>query len=142
AYFLSLNKYINEGDKILDVGFGLGYGLNVLAIKACEVNGVDIDKEVYEYLNELFNKPEHWTIEHIFWLANLPPKFLGIYTKDVYYWLENLGFGAFIPLFFKNNLLVTFIEKTNFSSFLSTSNRIPSIIASPGIEKPKFVALR
>ncbi len=49
AYFLSLNKYINEGDKILDVGFGLGYGLNVLAIKACEVNGVDIDKEVYEY---------------------------------------------------------------------------------------------
>jgi len=46
-----LNKYINEGDKILDVGFGLGYGLNVLAIKACEVNGVDIDKEVYEYWN-------------------------------------------------------------------------------------------
>ena len=49
AYFLALNKYIDESAKILDVGFGLGYGLNILAIKAREVSGVDVDKIVYDY---------------------------------------------------------------------------------------------
>jgi ubiquinone/menaquinone biosynthesis C-methylase UbiE len=49
AYFLALNKYIDESAKILDVGFGLGYGLNILAIKAREVSGVDVDEEVYDY---------------------------------------------------------------------------------------------
>lgn len=49
AYFLALNEYVNEGDSILDVGFGLGYGLNILAIKADEVSGVDIDSKVYDY---------------------------------------------------------------------------------------------
>ena len=66
-----------------------------------KINKADIskfDEEVYDYLNELFNRPEYWTVGHIFWLSNLSPKFLGIYIKDVYYWLENLGFGAFIPL--------------------------------------------
>ena len=34
AYFLALNNYIDEGASVLDVGFGLGYGLNILAIRA------------------------------------------------------------------------------------------------------------
>jgi len=49
AYFLALNKYVEEDATVLDVGFGLGYGLNILAIKAKEVSGVDIDKKVYDY---------------------------------------------------------------------------------------------
>ncbi|KAF5059091.1 putative S-adenosylmethionine-dependent methyltransferase [anaerobic digester metagenome] len=49
AYFLALNRYLDESSKILDVGFGLGYGLNILAIKAKEVSGVDVDKKVYDY---------------------------------------------------------------------------------------------
>lgn len=52
AYFLALNKYVDEDCKILDVGFGLGYGLNILAIKAKEVSGVDVDKKVYDYCQE------------------------------------------------------------------------------------------
>ncbi len=43
AYFLALNRWVDEGARVLDVGFGLGYGLNILAIKASEVNGVDVD---------------------------------------------------------------------------------------------------
>jgi 2-polyprenyl-3-methyl-5-hydroxy-6-metoxy-1,4-benzoquinol methylase len=53
AYFLCLNKYVREGDKILDVGFGLGYGLNTLSIKAKEVSGVDIDEKVLKYCQEV-----------------------------------------------------------------------------------------
>ncbi len=49
AYFLALNKYVDEGATILDVGFGLGYGLNILAIKAREVRGVDVDVKALDY---------------------------------------------------------------------------------------------
>ncbi len=49
AYFLALNEYVDEGAIVLDVGYGLGYGLNILAIKAKEISGVDVDQEVYKY---------------------------------------------------------------------------------------------
>jgi len=52
AYFLALNKYVDEGSKLLDIGFGLGYGLNILAIKAKEVNGLDVDKKALEYCTQ------------------------------------------------------------------------------------------
>ncbi len=49
AYFICLNKYVKTGDHVLDVGFGLGYGLNTLAIKASKISGVDVDQKVYDY---------------------------------------------------------------------------------------------
>jgi SAM-dependent methyltransferase len=49
AYFLALNKYVNFGDNVLDVGFGLGYGITILSIKADSVQGIDIDKKCVEY---------------------------------------------------------------------------------------------
>ena len=52
AYFLALNRYVDEGANVLDVGFGLGYGLNILAIKATQVCGVDVDPKVLEYCTQ------------------------------------------------------------------------------------------
>lgn len=52
AYFLALNQYVDEGARVLDAGFGLGYGLNILAIKARDLVGVDIDKQVLDYCND------------------------------------------------------------------------------------------
>lgn len=52
AYFLALNTYVENGARVLDVGFGLGYGLNILAINAGELMGVDIDPKVVEYCND------------------------------------------------------------------------------------------
>lgn len=49
AYFLALNQYLGEKETALDVGFGLGYGLNILAIKASSVSGVDVDPKALEY---------------------------------------------------------------------------------------------
>ncbi len=49
AYFLGLNRFVHEGDRILDVGFGLGTGLTILSIKAKEVNGIDVDEKSLEY---------------------------------------------------------------------------------------------
>ena len=48
AYYIALN-YIDEGSRVLDVGFGIGYGMNTLSTKAAEVYGVDVDKKAYEY---------------------------------------------------------------------------------------------
>lgn len=52
AYFLALNQYVDEGARVLDAGFGLGYGLNILAIKARDLVGVDIDQRVLAYCND------------------------------------------------------------------------------------------
>lgn len=49
AYFMAVNQYVDPGAKVLDVGFGLGYGLTILSIKADEVHGVDIDPKVLEF---------------------------------------------------------------------------------------------
>jgi len=73
AYFLALNKYVDERTKVLDVGFGLGYGLNILAIKAREVNGVDIDKKVLDYCtNTLVGRNPRLDYLNIFDGYNLP----------------------------------------------------------------------
>lgn len=48
SYFLALNKYVKDGDRVLDVGMGIGYGMNILSIKAKEVYAVDVDKAAVE----------------------------------------------------------------------------------------------
>ncbi len=55
AYFIALNNYITEGDSVLDVGSGLGYGLNLLSIKSGSVAGVDIDEKAIAY-----TKSHYW----------------------------------------------------------------------------------
>ncbi len=52
AYYLALNKYMQDGDKVLDVGCGLGYGLNLLSIKAKSTYGVDVDPKAVEYCKQ------------------------------------------------------------------------------------------
>ncbi|HRI05841.1 MAG TPA: class I SAM-dependent methyltransferase [Candidatus Dojkabacteria bacterium] len=51
AYLLAMREYTKDGDRALDVGFGLGYGMNTLSIKASEVYGVDVDHLVLDFCN-------------------------------------------------------------------------------------------
>jgi 2-polyprenyl-3-methyl-5-hydroxy-6-metoxy-1,4-benzoquinol methylase len=44
AYQLIADKYLQPGDSVLDVGFGLGYGLNLMSNKAKTLSGIDIDR--------------------------------------------------------------------------------------------------
>lgn len=48
SYFYALNQYVKNGDRVLDVGMGIGYGMNLLSIKAKEVYAVDVDKKAVE----------------------------------------------------------------------------------------------
>jgi 2-polyprenyl-3-methyl-5-hydroxy-6-metoxy-1,4-benzoquinol methylase len=45
AYSLALESYIQRGDRLLDVGFGLGYGLEMLSQKAAYLAGIDVDQK-------------------------------------------------------------------------------------------------
>ena len=45
AYRLCVEKYLYTGDRILDVGFGLGYGLKMMATRADRLVGIDIDRK-------------------------------------------------------------------------------------------------
>ncbi|MFW9877877.1 MAG: methyltransferase domain-containing protein [Candidatus Thorarchaeota archaeon] len=57
AYLFVLNNFVKEKDKVLDVGCGIGYGINILSTKAAEVYGVDVDKKAINYCqNNIFGK--------------------------------------------------------------------------------------
>jgi ubiquinone/menaquinone biosynthesis C-methylase UbiE len=43
AYLLAKREYIKHGDHVLDVGFGLGYGLKILSGAGVILKGIDID---------------------------------------------------------------------------------------------------
>lgn len=49
AYFIAVNDYLREGDTVLDVGCGVGYGMNLLSIKAASVTGIDVDRKAVDY---------------------------------------------------------------------------------------------
>lgn len=49
AYFLALNRYIDKGSSVLDVGFGLGYGLIISSIHAKNVYGIDVDRKALQH---------------------------------------------------------------------------------------------
>lgn len=56
AYQLAGEKYIHSGDRILDVGFGLGYGLLIMADTAGELTGIDIDKKAVRHGDTLIKE--------------------------------------------------------------------------------------
>lgn len=44
AYDLATANYLRPGDSVLDVGFGLGYGLRIMSAKARRLTGLEIDR--------------------------------------------------------------------------------------------------
>ena len=49
AYRLAADKYLRPGDHVLDVGFGLGFGLRILSEKAETVAGIEIDRKAVSH---------------------------------------------------------------------------------------------
>lgn len=48
AYFLCRDKYLKSTDAVLDVGFGLGYGLQIMAAKVVNSIGLETDVRAVE----------------------------------------------------------------------------------------------
>jgi 2-polyprenyl-3-methyl-5-hydroxy-6-metoxy-1,4-benzoquinol methylase len=49
AYRLAAQRYLQPGDRVLDVGFGLGYGLEMMSGQGRELWGIDIDQAAVEH---------------------------------------------------------------------------------------------
>ncbi|HLF69402.1 MAG TPA: methyltransferase domain-containing protein [Actinomycetota bacterium] len=66
AYLHALNQHVADGDRVLDVGHGLGYGMKLLSTKAGEVYGVDVDLKAVEYARAhvLGSDPKLKEVEH------------------------------------------------------------------------------
>lgn len=128
AYFFALNNYVEENAKILDVGFGLGYGLNILAIKAQEVNGIDVDSKVLEYCrNTLVGRNPRLNILDIFdgYTIPFPDETFDVVTcVDVIEHVEDF-----------NRLIKEMIRVSRKGVFLSTPNRRPEFTNKDGSPK-------
>lgn len=128
AYFLALNKYVDEDTKILDVGFGLGYGLNLLSIKAREVNGVDVDIKVLDYCtNTIVGKNPRLNILKIFDGYDLPfpdDTFDVVTCVDVIEHVEDY-----------NRLIKEMLRVSKKGVFISTPNRRPEYTNKDGSPK-------
>jgi 2-polyprenyl-3-methyl-5-hydroxy-6-metoxy-1,4-benzoquinol methylase len=53
AYQLAVQRYIRIGDRVLDVGFGLGYGLEIIVAAGGKPSGIDIDYKAVNYAQRL-----------------------------------------------------------------------------------------
>jgi len=128
AYFLALNKYIDEHEKILDVGFGLGYGLNILSIKSREVNGVDVDKKVLDYCSHtIVGRNPRLNILALFDGYNLPfpeETFDVVTCVDVIEHVEDY-----------DRLINEMVRVSKKGVFLSTPNRRPEYTNKDGSPK-------
>ena len=128
TYFFALNNFIKEGDKVLDVGCGLGYGINILSIKAAEVYGVDVDKKSIDYCRDnVFGKnPKLKELKHYdrYHLPFKDNEFDTVTCVDVIEHVEN--YDAFIGELLRvaKNFVV-----------LSTPNRRPEYTNPDGTPK-------
>ncbi len=128
AYFLALNKYVAESATVLDVGFGLGYGLNILAIKAKEVSGVDVDRKAYDYCqNTVVGRNPRLVHMSIYdgYNLNFPDNSFDVVTcVDVIEHVEDY-----------NRLIKEMLRVAKKGVFISTPNRLPEYTNSDGTPK-------
>jgi SAM-dependent methyltransferase len=128
AYFLALNKYVEENSKILDVGFGLGYGLNILSIKARDVSGVDVDVKVLDHCKKTFvERNPRLNYLDIFdgYSLPFPDNYFDVVTcVDVIEHVEDF-----------NRLIKEMLRVSRKGVFLSTPNRRPEYTNKDGTPK-------
>ena len=65
AYELVSQGYLRPGDRVLDVGFGLGYGMERMASGAAQVVGIEVDRRAVKVGRELRRRvPQITDVRH------------------------------------------------------------------------------
>jgi cyclopropane fatty-acyl-phospholipid synthase-like methyltransferase len=63
AYELIVEKYLKDADAVLDVGFGLCYGLNLMAKKAAHLAGVEVDPKALKRAHKILDHAKKFEIK-------------------------------------------------------------------------------
>ncbi|NIT04302.1 methyltransferase domain-containing protein [Candidatus Saccharibacteria bacterium] len=71
TYYFALNNLVKSNSKVLDVGFGQGYGMSILSVLAKEVYGVEVDEKALDFSRRT--------------LLGKNPKIRGLYLYDGYH---------------------------------------------------------
>jgi 2-polyprenyl-3-methyl-5-hydroxy-6-metoxy-1,4-benzoquinol methylase len=118
AYLLALRKYIPENSSVLDVGFGLGYGLIISSVNAREVYGVDVDQKALEYCNAyLFEKLPTLKAIQLYDGYNIP------YPDNYFDIIVSVDVLEHVPDY--HQLLNEMMRVVSKGVFISTPNRRP-----------------
>lgn len=64
AYRLATDHYLRTGDSVLDVGFGLGYGLKIMSEKAARLSGIEVDRKAVERAMKELSDPKIMDLRH------------------------------------------------------------------------------
>ena len=65
AYQLAVRKYIQSEDRVLDIGFGLGYGMKIMAERAEQLTGIEIDRRAVSRGKKLVKEvPQIIAVKH------------------------------------------------------------------------------
>ena len=128
AYFLVLNKFLNNDDKVLDVGFGLGYGINTLSIKASKIWGIEVDAKAYDYCQNTLvgrNPKLQKLLIYDGYHIDFPDEYFDIVTcVDVIEHVEDY-----------EKLIIEMLRVCRMGVFISTPNRRPEYTNKDGTSK-------
>jgi len=64
AYQFVSKNYVRHGDSVLDVGFGLGYGLEIMSEKADSLSGLEIDRRAVARMKNSSINPKIVALKH------------------------------------------------------------------------------
>ena len=126
AYKLVTERYLGINDSVLDVGFGLGYGMKIMATKADRLTGIEIDRKAIAKVKRNLNHPKISELSYYdgYTIPGEPNRFDGITCIDV---LEH------VPDYIR--LLRNMCESSRRLVFISTPNRRPEYTKANGSPK-------
>jgi 2-polyprenyl-3-methyl-5-hydroxy-6-metoxy-1,4-benzoquinol methylase len=118
AYLLALRKYITQDSLVLDVGFGLGYGLIISSVHAREVHGIDVDQKALDYCNNfLLNKLPTLKAIQVYDGYNIP------YPDNYFDVIVSVDVLEHVPDY--HRILKEMMRVVSKGVFISTPNRRP-----------------
>lgn len=130
AYRLAIDKYIHPGSRVLDVGFGLGYGMVKMAERAEQIIGIEIDRRAVSRAEKLVEDvPQIVAVKHFDGrlIPYIDNSFDVVTCVDV---LEHVpDYGAFLKEMIRVSSRVVFV---------STPNRRPEYTRSNGRPKNRW----
>ena len=130
AYNLVVEKYIQSGDSVLDVGFGLGYGLRIMAKKSRNLSGIEIDKRVVKKGQSLLGDNQKICELKYYDGQNIP------YDEHSFDVVTCIDVIEHVPDY--KNLINEMLRVSKRSVFISTPNRRPENTRPDGRPKNRW----